>query len=97
MPMIDEPAWKDVGMEDFFAKVKVVLKAAPTYLALAITVITVMVGELVPLLPEDLAVRVTAFAVALIAALAAVIRTIRRLTPVPKEQRGLLPPPKFGP
>lgn len=86
-------------MNDIIAKIKVVLTALPTYLAIATLVLTVVAAELVPLLPENLAAQIGGYIVVALAVIAAIVRTISRLTPVPEDQRGLLPPPpsQFGP
>jgi len=72
---------------------KVFITAAPTYLALAVLVITVASEELIPLLPDNVAAVVAGVTATAIAILLAVGRVIRRVTPVPKEERGILPPP----
>lgn len=80
------------GMDIFLLRAKVVLKALPTYLALVATVIGVLLDEIVPLLPDNIAVQVTAVAATVLVWIAAVIKTISRLTPVDPHERGLLPP-----
>lgn len=84
-------------MSDIIAKAKVVLTALPTYLALATLVLTVAADELVPLLPDNVAAQVAGYIVVALGIIAAVVRTISRLTPVPESQRGLLPAPTGEP
>jgi hypothetical protein len=66
------------------ARVAVILKAAPTYLTAAATLLTVIVS-LSPAGP------VAAFATAAIAAIGSAIAIIRRVTPVVEGERGILP------
>lgn len=77
----------------FVVRAKVVLKALPTYLALVATIIGVLLDEIVPLLPDNIAIQVSAIAATVLAWIAAVIAAIRRLTPADPETYGLLPPP----
>lgn len=78
-------------MSDFNAKIKVVAKALPTYLAILAASIPIVLSELVPLLPDHVGVQVAAIGAGVLAVVAAVISTISRLTPVLKSERGLLP------
>jgi len=79
-------------MKDLQAKVLVVLKAAPTYLAVASVVLTVFLEELVALLPDNAAASISAVVVTALVWIAAIVRVISRLTPVAADERGLLPP-----
>lgn len=74
-------------------KIRVVLTALPTYLALATLVLTVVADEIIPLLPDNIGVQIAGYVAVALAWIAAIVRTISRLTPVPVEDRGLLPPP----
>lgn len=74
-------------------KIRVVLTALPTYLALATLVLTVIADEIIPLLPDNVAVQIAGYIAVALAWIAAIVRTISRLTPAPVEDRGLLPPP----
>lgn len=74
------------------ARVKVIATALPTYLALVSTAVGIIATELVPLLPENVAAQVGGYAATVVAWLAAIIRTISRLTPATPGTYGLLPP-----
>lgn len=76
-------------------RVRVVLRALPTYLAIAITVLTVLADEIVTLLPDNVGVQVAAWIAAAIAWCTAVIKVIQRVTPADKDAVGLLPPPEW--
>ncbi len=76
--------------QTFIAKAKVVLTAAPTYLAAFAAAVPLLLTVWVPLLPEHLAVRVTAVGAGAVAVTGAAIATIRILTPVKPKDRGLL-------
>lgn len=75
------------------ARVAVVVKALPTYLAVASMLLTFVADEVVPLLPENIAVQVLAYVTLIGTWIAAIVSTISRLTPATPEQRGLLPKP----
>ncbi len=80
-------------MDDFIAKTKVVLKALPTHLAVVTATLTIVAAELIPLLPENIAIQAAGWIATALAAIAAVVRTISRVTPVlDSAERGLLPP-----
>ena len=79
-------------MTNLWAKTLVVLKAAPTYLAVVTLVITVLADELIPLLPEAIGAQIAGYAVAVLAIVAAIVRVITRVTPVAPEDRGWPPP-----
>lgn len=80
-------------MKDLWPKTLVVLRAAPTYLAVVTLVVTVLADELIPLLPEAIGAQIAGYAVAVLAIVAAIVRVISRVTPVEPAARGLLPPP----
>lgn len=77
-------------LRQFWAKVVVVLRAAPTWLTAAAVVLTTSAEEIGGLLPDggealgQLVVRVVAW-------IGAAIVIIRRVTPVAPDERGLLP------
>lgn len=73
-------------------KIKVVLTALPSYLAVATAVLTVVAAELVPLLPENIAAQVAGYIAVALAWIAAIVRTISKLTPATPGTEGLLPP-----
>jgi hypothetical protein len=77
-------------LSTLWAKVKVVAKAAPTYLALAVLVIPIVAEEAVKHLPDHVAVTVAAVAASAVAVLGSIIAVIRRVTPVIAARRGLL-------
>lgn len=94
-PLIGVPVYalEEVNMTKFqkaVAVAKVILKAAPTYLAIAAAIIPILVDEVAPVLPGGWASALTVVAVKAAAILGAAIAVIRRVTPVVKEQRGLL-------
>lgn len=72
-------------------KVKVFLTALPTYLAVVTAVLTALAQHIVPLLPESVAVQVSAWIVLALGWITAIVTTIRRLTPVEPWERGMLP------
>lgn len=71
-------------------RAKVILTAAVTYITLATGVITVAVATAVPSLPDPWGSRVAAFGASAVTFLLGVAQVIRRVTPVPKEERGVL-------
>lgn len=78
-------------MSEFLAKVRVVLTALPTWLAAATAVLTVVLFQVVPLLPDNIAVRAAAILTAALAVLRAAGEAVARLTPVKPDARGVLP------
>lgn len=79
-------------MSKLVARVKVLLKAAPTYLVAAGAVVTIVADEVAKALPtgwQDNALQIGGAVVPVIAAATAIVR---RVTPVVEHQRGLLPP-----
>ncbi len=79
-------------MSTFLAKLRVIITAAPTWLAGLAAAIPLLLTVWVPVLPEAIALRVTVIAGGATLVIGAVIQTIRILTPAPPNQRGLLPP-----
>lgn len=84
-------------LRDLYRKTLVVLTAAPTYLAGAVMVLTIFREEVVSVLPDAWQADATGVIVSVVGALAAAIAVIRRVTPVLKGERGLLPPPTGEP
>lgn len=80
-------------MNDFLAKVKALLAAVPYWGAVATSVLTVVGTEVVPLLPENIGVRVAAVVALALGWVATIVRVVSRVTPVPSDARGLLIPP----
>lgn len=73
-------------------RVKVVLKALPTYLVAASTIVTFASEEIVDLLPASWQSDFTQAVVVIVGALGAAITIIRRVEPVIPERVGLLEP-----
>lgn len=73
----------------FVARVRVVLNAAPLYLVGAATAVTVVTEEVSKQFPGA-AGPLVHYTGPVLAALAAVVAIVRRVTPVSKEDRGLL-------
>lgn len=84
-------------MSKLIARIRVLLNAAPTYLAAAGVIIAVLadeVGKLAPTGWQDNAVQILGVLAGIVAAATAIVR---RVTPVLPAERGLLvPPPKAG-
>lgn len=79
-------------MKKFWERVKVVWRAAPTWLTGASVVVGVVAEEIADVLPAGAAEDVGHVALVVVAWLGAAIGIIRRVTPVPPEERGILPP-----
>lgn len=75
-----------------WARIKVVLSAAVTWIVVAQTVIVIFRDEVSKVLPTPFAERFEMYAATVLAVLAAVVAVIRRVTPVEPEWRGLLNP-----
>lgn len=80
-------------MSKTLARLAVLAKAAPTYLLIAATVVTVGSQYLADALPGDTATTVTKVAGVLLGIIGAATTIVRRVTPVLPAQRGLLEPP----
>lgn len=84
-------------MSKLIARIKVLLNAAPTYLAAAGVIIAIVadeVGKLAPSGWQDNAVQILGALAGVVAAATAIVR---RVTPVAPADRGLIvPPPKAG-
>ncbi len=76
-------------MDKFFAKVKVVLTAVPTWGAVAVGFLTFVSTQVVPNLPADQGQRVAGWVASAVAAVASVVAVVRRVTP--SGDVGLLP------
>lgn len=72
-------------LQSLHRRVLVVLKAAPTYLVVVSTVITIVASEV------DIPV-VARYAAIVVGAIGVAVSIIRRVTPVVESARGLLPP-----
>lgn len=77
---------------DLLARVIVVLKAAPTYLVAASAAISAAAQPIADVLPDALQGRFASDVVRITGALAAAVLTVRRVTPVAEQLKGLLPP-----
>lgn len=73
-------------------KVKVLLGAVPTYGAAAVGVLVALQSEVIPLLPENLALRAAAWVGTAAGIIGAVVAVVSRVKPAPAAERGLLPP-----
>lgn len=78
-------------MSDFIAKVRVVLTAAPTWITLAATLVTIFSEEIGGLLPAGAAETVGTATAVVLAWLGAAVNIIRRVTPVLPGEEGVLP------
>lgn len=102
MNFITRTLWSVAGMLDLavqsalsafrWAHVRavVILKAAPTWLTFVALAAPVLADELADVLPAPVSERVTSLLLTVAAVAGALIATIRRLTPVPPEERGIL-------
>jgi len=72
-------------------RLKVILAATNTYLALAAVVITIVASEVAPLLDNDTAAVVAQVVATALGWIGAATAIIRRSTPVPMHERGILP------
>lgn len=77
-------------MTDLYAKVRALLGALPAKLAL-VQAVLVSLGTIVPLLPVVWQAKAAAVLVAVGGWVAAAVRVVSSVTPVPPSQRGLLP------
>lgn len=73
------------------AALKVVTTAAPTVLAGVVLAAPIVAEEAAKVLPAPWSDRVTAVCLTVAAAAGAAVAVIRRVTPVVKAQRGILP------
>ena len=80
-------------MTSCWARARVIWQAAPTWLTGAAVAITVTNEEIASLLPAGAATTAGRWALLATGWLGAAVAIIRRVTPVPADQRGLLAPP----
>jgi len=76
-----------------FARLRVLLNAAPTYLVAAAIVVTAVSSEIADAFPGNAATVVTKIAGYLLAGIGAATGIVRRVTPVLPAERGLITPP----
>lgn len=81
------PPEKKTGL---WAKIKVIVGAAPTYLVVAAAVVPIVAEEVGNVLPAGAGAVVAQVAITLTGVLGAAIAIIRRVTPVLPSQRGIL-------
>lgn len=77
----------------FIDRARVVLTQAVTYIAAVSATLVLIAQNVVPELPEPIGSTVGTWVATAIAFLGGVVGIIRRVTPVPREERGILPPP----
>jgi len=73
-------------------RVRVVLSSVVTWLTLASAAVLIFSEEIAAVLPEGPAADLGEWALRVVAWLGAAVAIIRRVTPVPESERGLLPP-----
>lgn len=76
-------------MSDLLARARVVVRAAPTWLTAVSVVLTAAAGEISRLAPDG-GQDVVRWLVTVAAWLASAVLVIRRVTPVPADERGIL-------
>ena len=76
-------------LKTLVAQIKVIIEAAPTYFTGAAVVLTIFHEEIAGLLPEQ-AEALGSFVTLAVAWLGAATQIIRRVTPVPVAERGIL-------
>lgn len=84
------PPKETVRMTKLYAAAKVILAAAPTYFVAVAAGLTIASGTLAEVAPESWQTTL-AWAIRVAAWLTTAAQIVRRVTPVPKTQRGLLP------
>lgn len=77
---------KEVG-----ERAKVVATALVTWLVVLVAALQVVIDEIAPLLPAPWDQKVTSWLLSAISVVSVAILIIRRVTPVPPEERGILP------
>lgn len=80
-------------MSEFSKKLKALLSALPAQLAAVQSLLTAVAVIVVPVLPDNLALRVSAVVVVATGWVATAIRVVSSVTPVPNGAEGLLMPP----
>ncbi|MGE3835765.1 MAG: hypothetical protein AB7H43_13425 [Acidimicrobiia bacterium] len=78
-------------MTKLWARIVVILTAAPTYLTAIAAVLPLIAGDLAEVLPAGAAETVGHVALVVAGWLGAAVAIIRRVTPVAASRRGLLP------
>ena len=78
-------------LSKIWAGIKVILKAAPTWITTATVLVTTFSDEIVTLLPPEVQEQWQPLAVKILAVLAGASLIIRRVSPVLKWERGILP------
>ena len=73
-------------MSNFLEKVKVVLGAVPTWGAAVASALTAVSAAVVPQLPVDVGVKVAAVFAAALGVVAAVVKTVARVTPIATDE-----------
>jgi hypothetical protein len=81
-------------MNEFWARVRVFFKSAPTYLVAASAAVTILTEEISQELTGDVAANVVSLGGKAVSIIAAAVAIIRRVTPVLPDERGMLSPPK---
>jgi hypothetical protein len=75
-----------------WAQVQVLLQAVPARAAAVVGVLTIIQTQVVPVLPGDWGVKVTAWIAGAVGIIGAIVRAVARVTPVEASERGVLPP-----
>ena len=78
-------------MNTTLARIRVVLNAAPTWIAAVSTILVIVADEVAAVLPAGQAEVVGAAVVRIVAWLGAAVAIIRRVRPVLDDEKGLLP------
>jgi hypothetical protein len=78
-------------MTNLLKRIRVLLSAAPTYLAGAAVVVAAVSDEVAKAVPEGWQDNVVSVGAPILAGLAAITAIVRRVTPVFAEHRGLIP------
>lgn len=78
-------------MTKLVARIKVILRALPTYMVGAAVVLTLLAPEIAKLLPSGIGEHVASWLIKIAAFLGAAVAIIRKVTPVAPSQVGILP------
>lgn len=78
-------------------RARVIAASVVTWLTLAAALAPFVASRIAEVAPDGVATTVTRWAITLVAVLNAAIAIIRRVTPVPAEYRGVVPPAKDVP
>lgn len=71
-------------------KIRALIGALPAWLALVQSILTAVAVEVVPLLPDHLAVQVGSVLALMLGWVATAVRLVSRVTPVPAKAQGLV-------